>query len=71
MKFKNLTFKNLFSNICVLIAIIACGSNSLQLRDSGKAVQAANSASILGEVFLEKEGNLKEKKRKKSHQNYC
>ena len=62
MKFKNLTFKNLFSNICVLIAIIACGSNALQLRDSGKAVQSANSASVLGEVFLEKEGKEKKKK---------
>ena len=58
MKFKNLTFKNLFSNICVLIAIIACGSNAFQLRDSGKSVQAANTASSLGEVFLEKEGKV-------------
>ena len=61
MKF-NLTFRNLFSNICVLIAIVACGSNALQLRDSGKAVQSA--ANSVGEVFLEKETKVEKKKKK-------
>ena len=41
MKLQNL--KKFISNIFVLFALITTGSNALQLRDSGKAVQSANS----------------------------
>jgi hypothetical protein len=62
--FKILTFRKLFTNICVLIALIACGSNGLQLRDSGKAIQTgASSLPLNNQIFLEK--NLKKKKNKK------
>jgi Ca2+-binding EF-hand superfamily protein len=46
------------SNIIVLLASIACGSNALQLRDSGKAVQSADIT--LETNFLEK-GKKKKK----------
>jgi len=59
--FTNLTFRKLFSNICVLIALIACGSNGLQLRDSGKSIQTSSSSISLGQIFLEKEGKKKKK----------
>jgi Ca2+-binding EF-hand superfamily protein len=41
------------SNIIVLLAMITCGSNALQLRDSGKSVQSADS-NIEETSFLEK-----------------
>ena len=63
--FKILTFRKLFTNICVLIALIACGSNGLKLRDSGKAIQTGVLANAnINQIFLEKKLNAEKKKKK-------
>ena len=49
------------SNIIVLLACITCGSNSLQLRDSGKSVQSADN--IVETNFLEGKGKGKKAKK--------
>jgi len=62
MKLQNL--KKFISNIFVLFALITTGSNALQLRDSGKAVQSANSNNnnAIDQIFLEKGHKKKAKK---------
>lgn len=66
MKLPNqFSFKKFLTNFCVLIALVICGSNALQLRDSGKSIQTANSNEIsFNENFLEKKVDKKKSKRK-------
>jgi hypothetical protein len=60
---KNFTIRKLISNICVLLALIAFGSNGFQLRDSGKSVQSADSLLKQTVNFLEKENKKKKEKK--------
>lgn len=63
--FKILTIRKFFTNICVLIALIAMGSNAFQLRDSGKAIQSGVSGPLTNNInFLESKASLEKKKKK-------
>lgn len=65
MKLNEIFFKKFLTNFCIIMALIACGSNAYKLRDSGKSIKSANSINNPNEIFLETE-SVKKKKTKKN-----